>query len=448
MILDYDNQLSNCNNLELPNNTQNSNTINNTNIRLSYIKCMFNNNNNNNCINNILLNNKKSIYGSVDFNNASIVKFNPLYSNVLALSSFNELSIFKITENNKYNEKNYINKNSNNYTNDYELDISFNNHFFNINTICYNETGSLLASGGNDAMINVYDLQSMKLNRNIILSEAQSAVTALSFNYSSNIIITGIYDKQVHLFDLRMNKPALSVIAHSEPITSVEFSEDGLNFLSCSYDGFLRIWDMFKGICLKTIQLENSPAFSKANFLPDNNYVISSTLNNKIQVIDITSEKELIEFKGHMNTNYLLDFDFIYTYNNKYKDNVSNLISDIEKSQSFNFNQNSLRRYFYEELYLVSGSEDGCIYIWDVENVNNRYCYDLNINLNLNNNSLEKVNNIYSLSVNKDNEYLCCICNYKNTHDINYNNTNNQTKLETNNSLLLFKIKNLFNSKE
>ncbi len=66
----------------------------------------------------------------------------------------------------------------------------------------------------------------------------ESVVTCIDFNNSSNLLLAGTYDNHIVLFDLRSKNPLLQILAHSEPITSVSFSEDSTVLMSSSYDGF------------------------------------------------------------------------------------------------------------------------------------------------------------------------------------------------------------------
>jgi len=68
------------------------------------------------------------------------------------------------------------------------------------------------------------------------------------------------------------------------------------------------------------------------------NYLLISSLNNQIQIINLLDEEEMIKYSGHANSGHLVDLCFI-----------SDQSMDIENT------------------YLVSGSEDGRFYYWDVQ---------------------------------------------------------------------------------
>jgi WD40 repeat protein len=74
---------------------------------------------------------------------------------------------------------------------------------------------------------------------------------------------------------------------------------------------------------------------NQAIFLPDMNYFLISSLNNQIQINDLIEEEEVIKYTGHANSTHLVDLCLI-------------------KDPS-------------DESYLISGSEDGCIYYWNIQ---------------------------------------------------------------------------------
>lgn len=75
--------------------------------------------------------------------------------------------------------------------------------------------------------------------------------------------------------------------------------------------------------------------------LPDQRYLLISSLNNQIQIIDITTEEEVKRFCGHVNSQRLVDVSYHY---DSYSDKV----------------------------FILSGSEDGNVCIWDLDDDNSQ----------------------------------------------------------------------------
>lgn len=116
--------------------------------------------------------------------------------------------------------------------------------------------GQLLASGSNDCMINIMDVEHNALIRNFWVN---TQVTCLDINATSNLLIAGEVGKQLILLDIRMKKSLAYAISHSDPITSVKFNSDS-NVVSVGYDGFCRSWNIHKWHCSNTITLQDGPA--------------------------------------------------------------------------------------------------------------------------------------------------------------------------------------------
>jgi WD40 repeat protein len=71
--------------------------------------------------------------------------------------------------------------------------------------------------------------------------------------------------------------------------------------------------------------------------MPDCNHIILSSLNNQMQVINLIDEEEVLKYTGHTNSKYLVDIALMENNNRK---------------------------------YLISGSEDDNIALWDIEMAN------------------------------------------------------------------------------
>ena len=315
---------------------------------------------------------------------------NPKYNYILAYNEGNKLHIAETT-NTTYTKStmNFPNTTNSPNTNTFNILSSFENNISDINYIKFNKQGNILCTAGNDSMLNIYDLERMSLNRSILIEDPISNITCCDINTENNLVLCGIYDKLILLYDIRMKKHAYRLMAHSEPITDIAFmdSTDSKNnhnhnnqitennnhytFLSISYDGFIRIWDLFKGNCIKSMSLEKSPPLSQIKILNNNggNYALISSLNSQITLVDLDNEAEKAKYIGHKNEEYLLKFDYF----------ISN----------------------EEEPILVSGSEDGFLYYWNLWNSN------------MVNSSINKISTqsklLSSISINSSADYIACV---------------------------------------
>ena len=238
----------------------------------------------------------------------------------------------------------------------------------------------MLISGGNDMQINILDVEKQCLLRNF---RTNSIITSLDINFSNNILAVGTYDNSILLYDVRSRNIIVKMISHSEPITSVVFSKDSTVVFSGSYDSFFRVWDVFKFNCLKTISLENSPAINNICLLPNEEFVLLSSFDNNLNVINVVNEMEIKKFSGCKHKKYLVDCGVFYDGNN---------------------NKN----------YIISGDEEGYLCCWDIkENSENPYKKKI-----IEGENCLSVLDIYNDFSNSDNNIIACAINGDKTNSI------------------------------
>ena len=152
------------------------------------------------------------------------------------------------------------------------------------------------------------------------------------------MIISGSFDESIRICDIREGRALKVLPAHSDPVSSVDFSADGTLFLSASYDGLVRVWDTFTGQCLKTLVGNENIPVSFSKFTPNGKYLLASYLNGRIRLWDYVQDKVVKTYRGHRNQRYCISAGFV----------VDN--GKCERGGGM----------------VVSGSEDCGIYVWDI----------------------------------------------------------------------------------
>ncbi|KAI6674750.1 hypothetical protein NL676_002656 [Syzygium grande] len=161
-------------------------------------------------------------------------------------------------------------------------------------------------------------------------------VFCVNFNPQSSLIVSGSFDETIRIWEVKTGRCLNVIRAHSMPVTSVHFNRDGSLIVSGSHDGSCKIWDTKNGACLKTLIDDTVPAVSFAKFSPNGKFILVATLNDTLKLWNYATGKFLKIYTGHKNSVYCLTSTFSVT-NGK---------------------------------YIVSGSEDRCICIWDLQGKN------------------------------------------------------------------------------
>ncbi|KAJ7919139.1 WD40-repeat-containing domain protein [Mycena leptocephala] len=193
-------------------------------------------------------------------------------------------------------------------------------HTEGISDIAWSNDGDYLASASDDKTIRIWD---MKVGTEIkTLLGHTNFVFCVNYNPTSNLLVSGGFDETVRVWDVARAKSLKVLPAHSDPVTSVSFNHDGTLIVSCAMDGLIRIWDADSGQCLKTLVDDDNPICSHVKFTPNSKFVLASPKTH-----DSTT------YSGHTNRTYCIFACFINTKGN----------------------------------YVVSGSEDAKVYIWDLQ---------------------------------------------------------------------------------
>ena len=154
------------------------------------------------------------------------------------------------------------------------------------------------------------------------------------------MLASGSYDEALFLWDVRTSRLIRSHPAHSDPIGGVDFVRDGTLIVSCASDGLIRVWDTATGQCLRTLVHEDNAAVTSVRFSPNGKFILASTLDSSIRLWNYVEGRCVKTYQGHTNGKYSIGGAF-GMYDNK----------ESTEQRSF----------------AVSGSEDGSLFVWDVQ---------------------------------------------------------------------------------
>ncbi|RLN16092.1 uncharacterized protein C2845_PM02G00060 [Panicum miliaceum] len=252
-------------------------------------------------------------------------------------------------------------------------------HGEGVSDLSFSPDGRLLASASDDRTVRIWDLGAGGGARLVkTLTGHTNYAFCVAFSPHGNVLASGSFDETVRVWEVRSGKCLRVLPAHSEPVTAVNFDRDGAMIVSGSYDGLCRVWDSATGHCVKTLIDDESPPVSFAKFSPNGKFVLAATLDSTLKLLlwmgasrghmSLTAAREggwkvltgfgdwdwalvasglflimrlwnfsagkfLKTYTGHVNTKYCIPAAFSIT-NGK---------------------------------YIVSGSEDKCVYLWDLQ---------------------------------------------------------------------------------
>ena len=187
---------------------------------------------------------------------------------------------------------------------------TFHGHTIGISHVCWAPDSLFLCSARDDCTLRVWTLLDGGSLKALLEGHTHHVYTC-AFSPQSNLIASGGYDESVRIWDVQSRKCIRVLPAHSDPVTGVAFSLDGTLIVSCSFDGLIRIWDTATGQCLKSLIDETNVPVSYVSFSPNSQFILASSLNSEIKLWSYATGKALREFRGHGNIKYSLATQFL-----------------------------------------------------------------------------------------------------------------------------------------
>jgi len=204
-------------------------------------------------------------------------------------------------------------------------------HRGHIKAVLFSPDGRTLASGSKDKAIVLWDPVSGEKIRDI-KDRSMDSVLSLAFSPDGKVLAAGTDDEKVILLNPQTGQKIRTLEGHSDEIGAVAFSPDGKTLASGSGDKTIILWDPATGEKRNTLKGHKDTVNSLA-FGPDSHVLVSSSSDKSIAFWNTTSGEK---------TNILTDN----------KDSV----------QSVAFSPDGR--------ILVSGNEDKTITLWDAQTGN------------------------------------------------------------------------------
>ena len=270
-------------------------------------------------------------------------------------------------------------------------------------SMSFNDTGNLMASSNHYHTIEIWDMKQRKIKE--IISSHSEIVTGVEFFHKkedNEYFLSCSLDKTIKLW--KNYKNIHTFLEHSDWVRCISIREDNQQFLSGCVSSVVKLWDIPTQRVIGSIINQNSDPTSlttvnSLNFMNNNpNLFIIGLRSGEVKIFDCRIQNKndnyiknvgiVQSFKAHqkkLNTAKLNKSDkYILTSG---RDSLLRLWdmrklpkeNEINQKYIYEYNKHKCVGYniecnFYlNENYIITGSEDGNIYIYDILNNNNYY---------------------------------------------------------------------------
>ncbi|KAK2846491.1 hypothetical protein Q5P01_009490 [Channa striata] len=244
-------------------------------------------------------------------------------------------------------------------------------HEQGINAVRFSSSSDLLATGGTDRIIKLWEVRAGLMSHRATLDGSTEGITCVEFDPTGLRVLAASYDKSALLWRLDDSVPKLTLTGHSRKVTAARFSSSFHRVVTGSADRTIRLWDLHRAACVQVVEV----ASYCSDLVCTENCIISGHYDSKIRVWDTRTMNCLQEVPAQGKVTSL---DISAEHRQLLsccRDDCLQLV-DLRRwsnermcfrADGFKCGSDSTKAVISPDgCFLAAGSADGAVYIWNV----------------------------------------------------------------------------------
>jgi mitogen-activated protein kinase organizer 1 len=240
----------------------------------------------------------------------------------------------------------------------------------NVNIVRFSSTGEYCLTAGTDKTIKLWNPHKASLIKTFGGGHSYD-IHALALTQDHSYFVSGGMDKSLVWWDVREARVIKRWAGHYQRVNALDVNKDGTLILSASYDASVKLWDIRtrQTQCVQTLS-EAKDSVSSV-YLSEQNDIFTGSIDGSVRRYDV---------RRGMMSEYRLSAPV--TYCRPTKDGACVLVSALDGAMRlidcqtgdllnhFEGHTNNVYRiestFSNKEQHVVSGTDDGWVYFWDL----------------------------------------------------------------------------------
>ncbi|XP_062408643.1 protein Atg16l2-like isoform X1 [Sardina pilchardus] len=247
-------------------------------------------------------------------------------------------------------------------------------HELGINAVRFSACTNLLATGGTDRVIKLWDITAGMLHHRGTLDGSNEGITSIEFDPTGTRILAASYDKSALFWKLDECVPKFTLTGHSRKVTAAKFRCSQRQVVTGSADRTVKVWDLQRAACIQTIEVLSYCS----DVVCSEYFIISGHYDNKVRFWDSRAGSctQELPLQGRVTS---LDLCPDHRQLLSCSRDESLQVVDLRMSnariafraEGFKCGCDSTKAIFSPDgSYLAAGSADGAVYIWNIHTGN------------------------------------------------------------------------------
>lgn len=166
-----------------------------------------------------------------------------------------------------------------------------------IRSVCFSPDGKYLATGAEDKIIRVWDIERRTLKTQF--SGHDQDIYSLDFSPNGRLIASGSGDRTVRLWDIESNQQVLQLLI-DDGVTTVAISPDNRYVAAGSLDKSVRVWDTSTGFLVERLEgdVGHKDSVYSVAFAPNGRDLVSGSLDKTIKMWELATPPRMVPGQG------------------------------------------------------------------------------------------------------------------------------------------------------